>query len=79
MDVSSAAFGIQEAHDYNDATHEVFPGTPVVSDGHLAVSNAPGLGVDIDEREAAKYGPTTHLFERWALRVRRPDGSLEAP
>lgn len=79
VDVSSAAFGIQEAHTYNDATHEVFPGTPVVAEGHLAVSDAPGWGVDVDEREAAKYGPTTHLFERWALQVRRPDGSLEAP
>lgn len=79
VDISSAAFGIQEAHTYNDAAHEVFPGTPVVSEGCLAVSDAPGWGVDLDEREAAKYGPTTHLFERWAMRVRRPDGSLEAP
>jgi mannonate dehydratase len=30
--VSTPAFGYQESHTYNDATHEVFPGTPVVRD-----------------------------------------------
>jgi mannonate dehydratase len=28
IDVSTPAFGYQESHTYNDATHEVFPGTP---------------------------------------------------
>ncbi|TCO49941.1 mannonate dehydratase [Kribbella antiqua] len=79
LDVSTPAFGYQESHEYNDATHEVFPGTPVVADGHLYPSDEPGWGVDLDEQAAAKFPPTYHLFERWVAQVRKPDGSLEAP
>lgn len=79
VDVSTPAFGYQESHTYNDATHEVFPGTPVVRDGHLYPSEQPGWGVDIDEDAAAKFPPTKFLHERWSARVRRPDGGLEAP
>jgi hypothetical protein len=75
LDVTTSAFGIQEGHVYADATHEVFPGTPVPVNGYLYPSNAPGWGVDLDEAEAAKYPPETGLHERWAARVRRPDSS----
>jgi len=79
VDVSTPAFGYQESHTYNEATHEVFPGTPVVHDGHLTPSSEPGWGVDLDEAAAAKYPPTKFSHERWSARVRRPDGGLEAP
>ncbi|SHM06322.1 enolase C-terminal domain-like protein [Actinacidiphila paucisporea] len=79
VDVSTPAFGYQEAHTYNEATHEVFPGTPMVRDGHLAPSDAPGWGVDLDERAAARYAPVKFLHERWAAGVRHPDGGLDAP
>jgi mannonate dehydratase len=79
VDVSTPAFGYQESHSYNDATHEVFPGTPDVRDGHLYPSTEPGWGVDLDEKAAAKYPPTKFLHERWAAQVRRPDGGLEPP
>jgi mannonate dehydratase len=79
VDVSTPAFGYQESHTYNEATHEVFPGTPLVRDGHLAPSEAPGWGVDLDEREAAKYPPVKFLHESWAAGVRHPDGGLDAP
>jgi mannonate dehydratase len=79
VDVSTPAFGFQESHDYNDATHEVFPGTPVVHDGHLTPSAEPGWGVDLDEKAAAQHPPTKFLHESWSARVRRPDGGLEAP
>jgi mannonate dehydratase len=79
VDVSTPAFGYQESHTYNDATHEVFPGTPVVREGYLWPSDAPGWGVELDEREAAKYPPVKFLHERWAAGVRRPDGGLDAP
>ena len=79
VDVSTPAFGYQESHTYNEATHEVFAGTPVVRDGHLHPSDEPGWGVDLDEAAAAKYPPTKFLHERWSARVRRPDGGLEAP
>jgi mannonate dehydratase len=79
LDVTTSAFGIQEGHLYNEATHEVFPGTPAPVNGYLYPSDEPGWGVDLDEKEAAKYPPVTGLHERWAARVRRPDGGLEAP
>lgn len=79
IDVSTPAFGYQESHTYNDATLEVFPGTPVVRDGYLTPSSGPGLGVDIDEKAASRFPPTKFLFDRWAASVRRPDGGLEAP
>ena len=79
VDVSTPAFGYQESHTYDDATHEVFPGTPVVHDGYLYPSDAPGWGVDLDEKAAAAHPPTKFLHERWSARVRRPDGGLDAP
>ncbi|HEY3751207.1 MAG TPA: enolase C-terminal domain-like protein [Pseudonocardiaceae bacterium] len=79
VDISTPAFGYQESHTYNDATHEVFPGTPVPVDGHLTPSGAPGWGVDLDETAAAEYPPTRFLFDSWAATVRRPDGGLECP
>ncbi|MFI7675666.1 enolase C-terminal domain-like protein [Actinophytocola sp. NPDC049390] len=79
LDVTTSAFGIQEGHVYADTVREVFPGTPVAVDGYLYPSDAPGWGVDLDERLAARYPPETGLHERWAARVRRPDGGLESP
>jgi mannonate dehydratase len=79
VDVSTPAFGYQESHAYNEATHAVFPGTPVVHDGYLTPSASPGWGVDLDEQAAARFPPDKFRFERWAAQVRRPDGGLEAP
>ncbi|MDH2428149.1 enolase C-terminal domain-like protein [Sphaerisporangium sp. TRM90804] len=79
LDVTTPAFAIQEGHVYNDATHEVFPGTLAPRDGYLYPHDAPGWGVDLDETAAAEHPPATHLFERWAATVRRPDGGIEAP
>jgi mannonate dehydratase len=79
LDVTTSAFGIQEAHVYNDATHDVFPNTPTPVNGYLYPSPAPGWGIDLDEKQAARHPPTTGQHERWAARVRRPDGALESP
>jgi mannonate dehydratase len=79
LDISTPAFGYQESHTYNAATHDVFPGTPVVRDGHLYPSTAPGWGIDLDEKAAALHPPVKFLHEAWAAQVRRPDGGLEAP
>ena len=79
LDVTTPAFGIQEGHEYNDAAREVFPGTLVTRNGYLYPNDAPGWGIELDERLAAKYPPVTHLHERWSARVRRPDGGIEAP
>jgi mannonate dehydratase len=79
LDVSSHAFGIQEAYVYGDRAREVFPGTPVPERGYVTPSPSPGWGIELDEREAAKYAPEKFIFDRWATRVRNPDGSLNPP
>ena len=79
FDVSTPAFGYQESHTCNDATHEVLPGTPVVRDGYLWPSLEPGFGVNFDKKAASRLPPVKFRFDRWAAGVRRPDGSLEPP
>jgi mannonate dehydratase len=56
LDLASPNFGIQEgAFVAGDALREVFPGTPVLRQGYLYINEAPGLGVDINEKLAAKW------------------------
>ncbi|GAA2001074.1 enolase C-terminal domain-like protein [Microbacterium ulmi] len=79
LDVTSAAFGIQEGHVYSEATHEVFPGTLRIIDGWLTPNDAPGWGIDLDEAAAARHPADLSGHDEWAAGVRRPDGALEAP
>jgi mannonate dehydratase len=79
LDVSSPAFGVQEAATFRDATLAVFPGAPVPVRGRLYPSEAAGLGVDFDEVAARRYPVTAPLqHDRWAL-LRGPDGAAHRP
>ncbi|MFR9722895.1 enolase C-terminal domain-like protein [Streptomyces sp. MS19] len=79
LDVSSPAFGVQEAARFTDATLEVFPGAHVPEGGALRPTSAPGLGVDFDEAAAGRYPVTAPLeHDRWAL-LRNADGSVQRP
>ena len=79
LDVSSPAFGVQEAAALREATLEVFPGAPVPVRGRLYPSQAPGLGVDFDEVAARRYPvPPPLAHDRWAL-LRGPDGAAHRP
>lgn len=55
VDVSIPNFGIQEMVFFPEIVQEVIPGGPVFEDGYLKVSNAPGLGTDVNESVAARY------------------------
>jgi len=56
MDLAAPNFGIQEgAVIHGDQIREVFPGTPVIREGFLYLNEAPGLGIDINEKAAARY------------------------
>lgn len=79
LDLTSPAFGIQEGHVYPDVVHEIFPGTPVIARGYATPSDAPGWGIELDERLAGAHPPVFGGHERWAAGVRRPDGAIEAP
>lgn len=77
IDLAVWNFGIQEAPRINDRLREVFPGSPTVENGFIHVNEAPGLGIDVDEKEAAKY-PLPKFNYNWT-QVRKNDGTAIRP
>ncbi|MFI7610412.1 D-mannonate dehydratase ManD [Nonomuraea terrae] len=55
LDIAVPNFGIQEYMRHTEATDEVFPHGYHYADGYLHPGEEPGLGVDIDEKLAARY------------------------
>ena len=55
LDLVCPNFGIQEYSRFNDRLREVFRGCPVLKNGYLYVNEAPGWGIEVDEKLAAKY------------------------
>jgi len=83
LDFNVWNLGIQEAGPLRapgDRLKEIFPGTPEVRDGYLWPSEAPGLGVDLDEKAAAKYPfrGMTQAANKWG-NLRRADGTVARP
>jgi L-alanine-DL-glutamate epimerase and related enzymes of enolase superfamily len=77
MDLACWNFGIQEGPgNFSDKIREVFPGSPTMKNGYVYVNEVPGLGVDINEKEAAKY-PITNNAGNWVVRKR--DGTIITP
>ena len=62
---------------FNQATREVFPGSPTLENGYMHINEAPGFGVDLNEDLAAKY-PLPENPGYWQP-VRRPDGTAVRP
>jgi mannonate dehydratase len=75
IDLAVWNFGIQEAVSFSDKMLEVFSGCPTMKDGYMSVNEVPGIGVDINEKAAAKYPITTK--SNW--QVRKADGTLIRP
>ncbi|WP_128546970.1 enolase C-terminal domain-like protein [Larkinella soli] len=75
IDIAVWNFGIQESQMFSDKVKEVFPGCPTIKNGYYYVSESPGLGIDINEKEAAKYPIGTK--SRWT--VRKSDGTIVKP
>ncbi len=72
FDISIPNFGVQEWMHHAEVTDEVFLRTYTFKDGMLDPGEAPGLGVEIDEKLAAKYP-----YKRAFLPVNRlEDGTL---
>jgi mannonate dehydratase len=81
LELASYNFGIHESGEFPERTREVFPGCPETKDGFLYANEAPGLGIDIDEKAAAKYpypaeGPT--FQHSWGT-TRGRDGTVIRP
>jgi len=65
-------FGVQEMVVFDERVQEVITGGPTFADGYLHVSDAPGLGTNVDEGKAASYP-----YQRAYLpTTRRLDGSV---
>lgn len=75
IDIAIYNFGIQESQLFNDRVKEVFPGCPTIKNGYYYVSEEPGLGIDINEKEAAKYP----IRARGMNTVRKNDGTIIKP
>lgn len=76
LDLAVPNFGIQERIVFSAAVREVFPGAPTIKDGKMYISDAPGLGIDIDEKQAAKY-PHLDVPGNFGPK-RRQDGTIVA-
>ncbi len=77
LDLWEPNFGVQEWCRFPEHVYEMFPGLPEVRDGYMYANDKPGLGIDIDEKLAAKY-PVTDEVEQWT-QTRLPDGSPARP
>ena len=77
LDLWAPNFGVQEWCRFSDLVYEIFPGLPEVRGGYMYPNDQPGLGIDIDEKLAAKY-PCEDQVEQWT-QTRLPDGSPTRP
>lgn len=81
LELASYNFGIHEGAIFQKNTQEVFVGCPEVKDGYMWAQEKPGLGMDIDEKVAAKFpypdGPPNFDYN-WGT-TRRRDGTVIRP
>lgn len=80
LDLAIPNFGIQEAREFTAAERDVFPGCPELKDGYYWASDRPGLGIDLDEKLAAKFPITDDPpFDMQWGNLRRRDGTIAKP
>ncbi len=80
LELASYNFGIHEGGVFPDRTREVFPGCPETRDGYLYATEAPGLGIDINEQLAARFPyPDNPTFDHHWGTTRRRDGTVIRP
>jgi mannonate dehydratase len=76
LDLVSYNFGVQEYSPFNERTQAIFQGCPEMRDGYLWVSEKPGWGIEIDEREAAKAPFTASPLNGGWGEIRLRDGTV---
>jgi mannonate dehydratase len=81
LELASYNFGIHEGAIFQDNTKQVFVGCPEVKDGYMFAQEKPGLGMEVDEKLAAKFpfpeGPPNFDYS-WGT-TRRRDGTVIRP
>lgn len=75
IDLAIWNFGIQEGREFSEEEQAVFPGCPTMKNGYMHINEAPGFGVEVNEKEAAKY--PLDLKSNW--QVRNEDGTIIRP
>jgi len=70
-------FVIQKLKGPKDALLDVFPGMPEFRNGYVYANDKPGLGIEVNEVEAAKY-PCESTVTTWT-QTRWFDGALQTP
>lgn len=77
IDLAIYNFGICEGRPFPEKLQELFPGCPEIRKGIRYSNDKPGLGIDIDEKVAAKYPPSGDVgSERGA---QDPEGAPRRP
>lgn len=79
LDLACYNFGIQEEYFFPENTREVFPGCPEIRDGCMWPNDRPGLGVDLDEKAAARFPLPEHPYNGAWPAIRRADGTVIRP
>jgi mannonate dehydratase len=81
LELASYNFGVHEGGSFPKETQEVFVGCPEVKDGYMLAQERPGLGIEVDEKVAAKFpippGPPNFDYS-WGT-TRRKDGTVIRP
>jgi L-alanine-DL-glutamate epimerase-like enolase superfamily enzyme len=73
LNMSVPNCAVQEYGVHTDWMNEVIPNDMRTEDGYLFATDAPGLGIDLDEEAAAKYPHSS----KEATHLRREDGSVQ--
>jgi mannonate dehydratase len=81
LELASYNFGVHEGGNFPKETRDVFAGAPEVQNGYMLANEKPGLGIDFDEKLAAKFpipaGPPNFDYS-WGT-TRRSDGTVIRP
>ena len=81
LELASYNFGVHEGSGFPPETREVFVGCPEVKNGYMLAQEKPGLGIEVDEKVAAKFpypaGPPNFDYS-WGT-TRRRDGTVIRP
>src|SRR6478609_2764353 len=81
IELTSYNFGVHEGSSFPQETQDVFVGCPEVKNGYMLAAERPGLGIEVDERAAARFPVTDtppNFDYSWGT-TRRKDGTVIRP
>jgi mannonate dehydratase len=81
LELNSYNFGVHEGASFGSEAQAVFVGCPTFKDGRMMAEERPGLGMEVDEKAAARfpYPPGPANFDYSWGNTRRLDGTVIRP